>query len=56
MDNQGSINDIISGKNKIGVNIAIDKESAIILGLVIIGAILIGGLLLSMLKNAFNIN
>jgi hypothetical protein len=55
MDTTSNIQNILSGKSDIGVDVKIDKESAVILGLVIIGAILVGGLLLKLLAKAFNL-
>lgn len=51
-----NLSTLISGQSSIGVNLTIDKESAIILGLVIIASILVGGLLLKMLSNALSLN
>lgn len=56
METATGINNLLSGSSSIGVNVTIDKESAVILGLVIIGAIIIGGLLLKLLASAFRLN
>lgn len=56
METATGLNTLLSGASAINFNVKIDKESAVILGLVIIAAILIGGILLKLLASALNLN
>lgn len=53
--NEGNLQDIISGKKKIGVDISVNMESALILGATIIGAVIIGSILSKMLSEVFGL-